>query len=89
MRFFIAVLLFVFLALPQANAGPFEDGLVAYHSKDYSKAKSFWLPMALGGHSFALNNVGMMYKKGYGVQKNLKTAVKMFRQAAQQGFSLS
>ena len=89
MRFIIATLLLVFMAVPQANAGPFEEGMEAYRDKDYSKARELWLPMAEGGHTFAMNNVGMMYKNGLGLRKNFKKAVKMFRQSADQGFSLA
>jgi uncharacterized protein len=89
MRAFFVALLLLIVAVPQAVAGDFEDGMEAYRAKDYGKARVLWLPLAQSGHTFAMNNVGMMYKKGNGVPRDLKKAVKYFKQSSDQGFSLA
>ncbi len=48
------------LAVP-ANAGPLEDGLAAYESKDYATALKLWRPLAEQGNADAQNNLGFMY----------------------------
>jgi uncharacterized protein len=87
-KFVVAFLLTIFFA-PFAQAGDFEDGMAAYRNKDYAAARILWLPLAESGHTFAMNNVGMMYKKGFGVSQNYKKAVKYFKQSSNQGFSLA
>ena len=77
------------LAAPLAHASEFEDGMQAYRDKDYGTARLLWLPLAESGHTFAMNNVGMMYKKGYGVPRDYKKAVKYFKKSSDQGFSLA
>ena len=89
MRALFVALSLLIVAIPQAFAGDFEDGMEAYRDKDYGKARILWLPLAESGHTFALNNVGMMYKKGNGVPRDLKKAVKYFKQSSDQGFSLA
>ena len=71
MRFVVSLLLMI-LAAPLAHASEFEDGMQAYRDKDYGTARLLWLPLAESGHTFAMNNVGMMYKKGYGVPGDYK-----------------
>ena len=78
MRFFLAALLLTLMTTVQVSAGEFEDGMEAYRNKDFASARVKWLPLAQSGHTFAMNNVGMMYKKGYGVPKDFKKAAKMF-----------
>jgi len=88
MRFVVSLLLMI-LAAPLAHASEFEDGMQAYRDKDYGTARLLWLPLAESGHTFAMNNVGMMYKKGYGVPRDYKKAVKYFKKSSDQGFSLA
>jgi uncharacterized protein len=89
MRAFFVAMLLLIVAIPQAIAGDFEDGMEAYRDKDYGKARFLWLPLAESGHTFAMNNVGMMFKKGNGVPQDYKKAVKYFKQSSDQGFSLA
>ena len=37
------------------------------------------------GNSYAQNNLGYCYEKGYGVTKSITEAVKWYRKAAEQG----
>lgn len=67
-----------------AYAG-FDEGYSAYKSEDYATALKEWLPLAKKGDASAQHNLGVMYKKGQGVPKNLITAVSWYRKAATQG----
>ena len=72
-----------------ANANEFGDGMAAYRSGDYATARAKWLPLANSGHTRAMNNVGLMFKKGLGVPKDLEKSFGYFLRSAQQGFSLA
>ena len=80
---FLALAIMV-LAVP-ANAGPFEDGLVAYQRGDYATALKFWRPLAEQGDAGAQNNVGNAYLEGLGVPQDFTEAAKWLHKAAAQG----
>ena len=64
----------------------FQKGLSAYNSGDYATALREWIPLAIQGNAFAQNNLGVMYANGEGVPQDYKTAVKLYRLAAEQVF---
>ena len=68
-----------------ANAGPLEDGLVAYSRKDYATAVKLIRPLAEQGDADAQTNLGIMYNNGQGVLHDYVEAVEWFRKAAEQG----
>jgi TPR repeat protein len=68
-----------------AVGGPYEDGIEALQHGDFEAALKIWLPLAEQGHAYAQNNLGMMFAKGDGVQKNMVLAYMLFNLAAQQG----
>jgi TPR repeat protein len=68
-----------------AAAGPLEDGLAAYESKDFAKAIAIWRPLAEGGDAAAQFRIGTMYAEGIGVNRDDAEAAKWFRRAADQG----
>jgi hypothetical protein len=72
-----------------ANANEFSDGMKAYRSGDYALARSKLLPLAKAGHTRAMNNMGLIFKNGLGVPKDLNQSFKYFLQSSQQGFSLA
>jgi TPR repeat protein len=37
------------------------------------------------GHALAMNNIGELYEKGMGVEKDLDAAIEWYRKAAEQG----
>ena len=76
------------LAIP-ANAGPFEDGLAAYESKDYATALKLWQPLAEQDDAKAQFNLGNMYENGRGVSQDAAEAVKWYRKAAAQDIGSS
>jgi len=63
----------------------FEKGAHAYARGDYATALREWTPLAEQGYASAQYNLGQMYRKGQGVPKNDKTAVKWYKLAAEQG----
>ena len=81
---FLAVAVMLALAVP-ANAGPLEDGLVAYYTDDYAKALRILRPLAEQGDIRAQNLLGNIYAEGKGVPEDYAEAVKWYRKAAEQG----
>jgi hypothetical protein len=57
----------------------------AYHRGDYAIALREIEPLAKQGDARSQYNLGLMYRKGEGVLKDDKTAMKWYRLAAEQG----
>jgi len=72
-----------------AAASEFGDGMAAYRAGDYATARAKWLPLADSGHTRAMNNMGLIFKKGLGAPKDLEKAFGYFLRSSQQGFSLA
>lgn len=68
-----------------ALASPLEDGMAAYHAKDYAKAAEAWTPLAEKGDAAAQYYLGTLYAEGRGVAQNDATAVLWFERSAEQG----
>ncbi len=71
-----------------ALATPDEDaraGFDAEQKGDFPNALRNYTNAAKGGVAYAMYNLGLMYKDGKGVQKNLPEALKWFTQAAEKG----
>jgi TPR repeat protein len=68
-----------------AQAGPWEDGMVAYNRGDYLPAIRLFRPMAEQGNPKAQNQVGVMYRRGQGVQPSPSRAFMWFSLAARRG----
>jgi TPR repeat protein len=75
----------VALAAGAAAAGPLEDGMAAYHAKDYAKAAELWRPLAEGGNATAQYFLGTLFAEGWGVARNDATAFMWFQKAAEAG----
>jgi len=71
-------------------ASPFEDGVAAFHRKDYATALNLWLPLVekdkMGGTAF---NLGILYENGWGIPKNYNEAFKYYKISAERGFMLA
>ena len=67
-----------------AWAAPIDDAAAAYARGDYAAALRITRPLAAKGEAWAQSNLGFMYSKGQGVEKNDAEAVKWFRLAATQ-----
>src|SRR5947199_2706586 len=68
-----------------AWAGPWEDGMVAYNRGDYVPAIRLFRPLAEAGNPKAQNQIGLMYRKGEGVQPSPARAFMWFSLAARRG----
>ena len=68
-----------------AYAGPWEDGMVAYNRGDYLPAVRLFRPLAEQGNPKAQNQIGMMYRKGEGVQPSPARAFMWFSLSAGRG----
>ena len=75
----------VLLGATGAQAGPWEDGMVAYNSGDYVPAMKLFRPLAQAGNAKAQSVVGVMYHKGEGVGRSSAHAFMWFSVAAQRG----
>ena len=73
-------LLFVLLvcAAGAAVAGPLEDGLVAYQGRDWKTAVALLMPLAEQGDALARFSLGILYRQGKGVPKDVVQAYKWF-----------
>ena len=68
-----------------ALAGPLEDGYAAWERGDYATARRLWEPLAAQNDPDALFNLGLLYKNGQGVPKDIRKAMDYFKQAAWYG----
>src|SRR5580698_7611971 len=60
-------------------------GLKAFKAADYATAYSEWKPLADKGDANAQCNLGIMYQKGLGVDRDPGQAFQLFQAAANQG----
>ena len=79
MRF--TVILFSFLILffggyDKSRGSELQKAAAAYKEGDYDTALQIFIPLAEKGDMIAQFNLAKMYRKGTGVPKNYKTAVK-------------
>jgi TPR repeat protein len=75
----------LFLGIPGALAGPWEDGMAAYNRGDYVPAIRLFRPLAENGNPKAQGVLGKMYRKGQGVARNPVQAFMWFSLAARRG----
>ena len=80
-----------YFKFPQAKPNPlresYQAGVDEYKRGAHSMALLAWRPLAEQGDVRAQNNLGYMYYKGEGVEKDAEEAVKWLRKAAEQGFA--
>ncbi|MDP3714785.1 MAG: tetratricopeptide repeat protein, partial [Burkholderiales bacterium] len=84
----LAGLVFAFplaFAFPTTALATLEQGLDAYRKGDYVFALKAWQPLATKGNPDAQNNLGVLYEKGQGVERNFVESVNWYRRAAEQG----
>ena len=68
-----------------SRSADFQKGLSAYDKGDYATALRVFKPLAEQGDAGAQSLLGTMYEFGEGVPENIKTALKWYRLAADQG----
>jgi TPR repeat protein len=80
----LATLAFAILGTAAVAATP-DEGLDAYHEKDYLKALEIWRPLARAGDRSAQYYLGTLYAEGRGVAPDDAEAARWFERAAEQG----
>lgn len=65
--------------------GPEGDAAKAYSEGDYAKARRIWEELANNGNSQAMNNLGVLFDLGKGVEADPGRAAHWFAQAANAG----
>ncbi len=77
----------VLAALPlSTSVAGFDEGLQAYQAGNYKTAFEEWKPLAEQNNLAAMRNIGLMYKKGLGVEPDPKKAFSWYSRAAELGF---
>lgn len=82
-RSIIAAALVAFVSA--ASAGDFDTGVLAYTRGDFARALHEFRSPAEEGHTEAAFLLGVMYRQGKGMAKNLAEASAGYRKAADQG----
>lgn len=65
----------------------FDTANAAYKEQDYTQAARHWMKLAHQGDADAQTGLGKLYMRGWGVEKNERTALNLFSEAARQGDS--
>ena len=79
------------LAMAICHAQPtddtkYEQAMVMYNSKQYSRALPILNELSQRNHAKALNILGLCYQYGRGVQKDVDKAYSYYKKSAEQGF---
>ena len=81
----LAVASFLLSTIPTStHAASFSDGLSAFNEEDYETAFKIWESLARKGNPKAQFRLATMYRKGSGVSRNHKKAIKWFLLLAKQ-----
>ena len=65
--------------------GPAGDAARAYAQGDFLKARDIWQKLAEEGDAQAMNNLGVLYDQGHGVEPDMGRALHWFAQSAKAG----
>ena len=65
----------------------FQAGQDAYNAKNYAQALEYYQTAAALGHAHAVNNLGLLYTYGYGVEQSWEKALDYYQQAAEMGYA--
>jgi len=87
MIFILSIVMLTFTA--ESVAAVFAEGLRAYKSADYAKAKTIFTQLAEQGDVMSQRHLAEMYDKGRGVKKDYSKAIYWYRKAADQKDSKS
>jgi TPR repeat protein len=85
---FIGVAMFLAM-LGLATGAPAQDleaAKKAFMLGDYATAHALWSQAAADGDPEAMNNLGILYNKGLGVERDIEAAARLYLQAANLGF---
>ena len=73
--------------MAQAQTSPVDPGSAAFMSGNYALALQEWSTKAQTGDAEAMNNIGILYNKGLGVEQDEAMAASWYRRAAEIGFA--
>lgn len=65
----------------------FARGVAAYDAQDYKTAAAYWAPLAERYDLAAMRNMGNLYRRGLGVEKDVQKALAYYEAAAKRGFA--
>jgi TPR repeat protein len=80
------VLTFAVSATASADSQRLEHGFDAARGGEYDRAASVFQPLAQGGNAQAQFNLGLMYHSGLGVKRDEAQAVRLYHEAANNGY---
>lgn len=87
----LLICLAVTACAPAYNAARFKadfaHGVAAYDAGDYAKAAKYWEPLADRYDLAAMRNMGNLYRRGLGVEKDPEKALAFYEAAAKRGFA--
>jgi TPR repeat protein len=64
-----------------------DRGVDAYDDGQFTMAAQYWTPLARDGDRFAQNNLGVLYERGFGGERqDYDTAAYWYRASARQGY---
>ena len=70
---------------PELPEGPAGDAVRAYAQGNFLKARDIWQKLAEEGDAQAMNNLGVLYDQGHGVEPDTGRALHWFAQSAKAG----
>ena len=79
------ILLFILFSQSALHAAELEDGFQAFKKGNYEQALRLWLPIAEKDNADAQYNLGILYQRGLGVEKNPKNAFIWYKRASANG----
>lgn len=85
----LTVLFCVGCATERVPDSPYNSGVAAYRSKNYSEAAAQWAIAAEAGDVSAKNNLAFLMFNGLGVEKQQQKALALWQSAAVQGHAES
>lgn len=86
--YFFVTILFSFSAKSQTSIS-IQTAEQALSDGNYEKALEIWETLSNKGNLIAINNLGFMYERGYGVIRNQKKAVALYKKAAEGGIAVA
>ena len=86
--YFFITLSFSFSAKSQTSVS-IQTAEQALSDGNYEKALDIWQILSNRGNLIAINNLGFMYERGYGVTRNQKKAVELDKKAAEGGIAVA
>src|SRR5262245_17850115 len=86
---FGGAIIFMLCFATSTTAGPLDDAAAAIRKGDYAIAQQILRPLADKGDALAEFNLGQMYARGLGVQRDYTEAAAWLRKAADQGLAIA